>query len=176
MKNSWFMTVIGVGIILTVIIALNYSATKKATPLSEIFPEEEESAPGDVEYEFIDTKNNKASEVVGTQSSQTPKTSNLSVSAPKVEKLDSAQPMTPPTMPFTIQIASFKDKSKAEKALEDLKKKGYSAGFIVAKDVGEGNVRHRLYVGEFATKPQAEEFLANVKKDYSDSFLIQLRK
>lgn len=176
MKNSWVMTVVGVGIILTVVIALNYSAKRKATPLSEIFPEEEESAPVDVEYEFIDTKSDKASAVVDIQNSQTPKTSNLSASAPKVEKLDSAKPMTAPTMPFTIQIASFKDKSKAEKALEDLKKKGYSAGFIVAKDLGEGNVRHRLYAGEFATKAQAEEFLTNVKKDYSDSFIIQLKK
>lgn len=153
------MTVVGVGIVLTVVIALNYSAKKKATPLSEIFPEEEESASIELEYEFVDIKSNKISEAADVQ-----------------EKSDSAKPVMTPAPAFTIQIASFKDKTKAERALEDLKKKGYPGGFIVTKDLGEGNVRHRLYAGEFATKAQAEEFLTNVRKDYPDSFIIQLTK
>lgn len=159
MKNSWFITVVGVGFVLTVVIALNYSAKKKATPLSEIFPEEEESAPAGLEYEFVDIKSNKIPEAADVQ-----------------QKLDSAKPVMKPTPAFTIQIASFKDRTKAEKALEDLKKKGYPAGLIVTKDLGEGNLRHRLYAGEFATNVQAEEFLVNVRKDYPDSFIIQLTK
>ena len=51
MKNSWLVWIFLVGVVVTVFIAFNYQGSKKAVPLSEIFPEDE--TPMDVEYEFV---------------------------------------------------------------------------------------------------------------------------
>lgn len=74
---------------------------------------------------------------------------------------------------FTIQVASFQDKAKAEKIIEELKNKGY-APTISAKGLGEKGIWHRVFVGDFETEDEAGEALKMLKENYKDSF-IKLR-
>ena len=73
--------------------------------------------------------------------------------------------------PFTIQVASFRDQSKAQKALDDLRKSGYD-GFMAMKDLKEKGTWYRVCVGTFDTKDQADQILSKLKKDHKDSFII----
>ncbi len=78
-----------------------------------------------------------------------------------------------PQKPFTIQVASFQDRAKAEIVVKELGKADFSPT-ISATDLGEKGVWYRVCVGNFDTEDQASEFLKTLKKDYKDSF-IKLR-
>jgi cell division septation protein DedD len=80
-------------------------------------------------------------------------------------------PVELPKNNFTIQVASFRDVLKAQKVLEDLKTK-YSSAHIVAKDLGEKGLWHRVCVGQFATRAEATGFLEDVKMVYKDSLVV----
>ena len=71
---------------------------------------------------------------------------------------------------FTIQVASFQDKLKAERLAEELKKKGYKAT-ISTKDLGGKGIWHRILVGDFDGKEEAAKFLQELKVKYKDSFV-----
>src|SRR3989338_1357358 len=64
--------------------------------------------------------------------------------------------------PLTIQVHSFQDQAKAQKAVDDLRKLGFSAE-IVKRDLKEKGVWYRVCVGEFETKSQAQEELAQLQ-------------
>lgn len=74
---------------------------------------------------------------------------------------------------FTIQVASFQDKARAELVSEELKKKGYIP-VISAKDLGDKGTWYRVWVGDFESEEKARELLKTLKEDYKDSF-IKLR-
>jgi len=63
---------------------------------------------------------------------------------------------------FTIQVASFKTKDKAQKEASNLKEKGYEI-FVLSK----GN--HSIVcVGKFAQRMEAKKFSAKLKNRYTD--------
>lgn len=72
--------------------------------------------------------------------------------------------------PFTIQVASFQDKTRAEIVVEELKKKGY-APIISTKDLAEKGTWHRVFVGDFDTEEQAMSLLDKLRVEYKDSFI-----
>lgn len=88
------------------------------------------------------------------------------------EKATTAQPLTA-GVGFTIQVASFQDKARAELVSEELKKKGYIP-VISAKDLGDKGTWYRVWVGDFESEEKARELLKTLKEDYKDSF-IKLR-
>lgn len=71
---------------------------------------------------------------------------------------------------FTIQVASFQDKARAELVSEELKKKGYIP-VISAKDLGDKGTWYRVWVGDFESEEKAGELLKTLKEDYKDSFI-----
>ena len=196
MKNSWLIWVFIVGIAITALIAFNYYSEKSKVPLSEIFSEEE-TFPVDVEYEFVE------GEKQGVQVSTavpTPAVQQMAkVEESKITTTPSAAPATPTQIteqslkpapqavsqevsqteynkiPFTIQVASFKDKVHAEKLTEELKNKGFS-GYWLARNLGEKGTWYRVYVGNFDSKQQAEELLTKVKNEYTSSFIISPKR
>jgi DedD protein len=177
MRNSWLTWVFVGLVVITVLFIFNYQGGKGTVPLSEIFPDEE-SEPHAIEYEFVDateqaTPQEPPASKTAPKEVQTQQSSAAAVATPLKETAT-----TPAEVPeeikeilFTIQVASFKDKTKADKALEDLKKKGYAA-YNFTRDLGDKGVWYRIYVGKFDTKSQAEELLTEVKKEYSNSFII----
>lgn len=89
------------------------------------------------------------------------------------EKAATAQAILTAGVGFTIQVASFQDKARAELVCEELKKKGYMP-VISAKDLGDKGVWYRVSVGDFENEEKARELLKILKEDYKDSF-IKLR-
>ena len=68
---------------------------------------------------------------------------------------------------FTIQLASYKNKQTALREAENLNKKGYDSSVIVR---GNYNI---LCVGNFSNKEQAKPILSELKRKYSDSYIIR---
>lgn len=203
MKNSWLISVFVVGVVITVLVAFNYQGKKNKVSLSEIFPDEE-SYPVEVEYEFADESAPKAEQkapimkpaeivkpVEPAKPAKAVTTTEVSKAMTAVQTQTAAKVSTPVTttvaspkvtqdaefskIPFTIQIASFKDQSSAEKTAGELKQKGY-VSFIASRDLGAKGTWYRVYVGQFDSKSQADLSLAEVKKEYKDSFIISPKK
>jgi len=76
---------------------------------------------------------------------------------------------------FTVQIASFKDLKNAEEALTKIRIKTPSA-YISSHDLGAKGVWHRVYVGQFELRSEAEVTLNDVKQSYDSSFIISPKK
>jgi cell division septation protein DedD len=71
---------------------------------------------------------------------------------------------------FTIQVASFQDKSRAEIVANDLKQKGYQP-VISPKELPDKGTWYRVFVGDFATEEEAKSLLGKLKENYKDSFI-----
>lgn len=91
------------------------------------------------------------------QQKQTPAATNA---APSLEKREKGT--------FTIQVASFKEKGKAQMEAKRLKSKGYEI-FVLPK--GKHSI---VCVGKFAIKDEATEFLNKLKNKYSDCLVRRL--
>jgi len=74
---------------------------------------------------------------------------------------------------FTIQVASFQDKARAEIVASSLKQKGYQPA-ISPKGLPEKGTWYRVFVGDFDTEEEAKTLLDKLKEDHKDSF-IKLR-
>jgi len=179
MKNSILVWAFVIGIIAAVLFAFNYQGNKSTIPLSEIFPEEE-TFPVDVAYEFVDSEASKQenadrvptpTNIESTESAiEAAKAVENTVEVSAKVKEDLTQPAAG-EVPFTIQIASFKSKDAAVRSLAKVLDKGYK-GFIVSRNLGEKGTWHRVYVGIFQDKPQAQDELSKVQQDYPGSFVI----
>ena len=73
---------------------------------------------------------------------------------------------------FAVQVYSFQDKSRAVKALENLKAGGYKA-FLVVSDLGEKGTWYRIRVGGIADEKAAEDMLQDVRKNYKSGFIVK---
>ncbi|VAX35120.1 hypothetical protein MNBD_UNCLBAC01-2113 [hydrothermal vent metagenome] len=178
MRNSvGFWIFIG-SLVVIVLATFHYQKNKEVVPLSEIFPDEE-TIPVDVEYEFVETKEEE------------PETIQVSEKVEKIEQVevDAKEEVIVPVKEvikepvkavvknikgsFTIQVASFKKKDSANKKLAELAKKGYDTAYIASRDLGAKGVWYRVYIGNFETKSLAQKFLVKVKSDYKGSFIIK---
>ena len=74
---------------------------------------------------------------------------------------------------FTIQVASFQDKARAEIVANGLKQKGYQPA-ISPKELPEKGTWYRVFVGDFDREEEAKSLLDKLKEDHKDSF-IKLR-
>ncbi len=168
MRKSW-MTWIIIVFVITVFAVFNYQEGKDAVPLSEIFPDEE-VFPVDVAYEFAQEE---TAPVKGKEALPAPQEAKAVIPAET-----SIQNLVPPesisigkTAAYTIQIASFKDKKRAEEALASIKVNVPSA-YIASRDLGEKGVWYRIYAGQFERRAEADLTLNDVKQNYDSSFVI----
>lgn len=180
MKNSWLVWIFVVGVIVTVFVAFNYEKGKNAIPLSEIF-KEEQSMPVDVEYEIVQSEGTQAQGDITMTAPATPAEPKLAqkpakpaaqapaqivLEAPQTKESNTSSPAIDfSKVPFTIQVASFKEQSKAQKILDTLKSKGY-AGQIVARNLGDQGIWNRVYVGQFNAKSEADAYLQRIQSDF----------
>ena len=157
MKRSWIVWIMIAGAIITALVIFNGENTKDVS-LSDLFPED--TLPADVEYEFV-----------GNEELPVEAAAPVPAPVPSVAQPTNLMPVEGAKIPYTIQVASFKEKSQAEKTLENVSAKNYPA-YILSRDLGDKGIWYRVYIGKFDTKLQAEEFLTKVKQDYPDSFII----
>jgi cell division septation protein DedD len=57
---------------------------------------------------------------------------------------------------YTVQTASYQERSMAEDEVKRLKKRGFAA-FIVSSEIAGKGVRHRVRIGRFANRAAAEK-------------------
>src|SRR3989338_3241359 len=198
MKHTWLIWFLIVGVIVTILVALNYEGRQQTVPLNEIFSEEETRA---IEYEFIEADNTLSRLVNNVTTSERGQVTAAASKAPEpsqrpVPKLSAVPPVSvsqvsaKPSGPsvavsvpapqsgknfFTIQVASFKDKERAEKAVTQIQQKGDSAAYIGSKPREGGGFWYRVYIGQFNAKQEATELLAKIQQDYKDSFILLLQ-
>jgi cell division septation protein DedD len=178
MKNSWLIWLFVVVAIVTIFAVFNHQSVQKQKSLSEIFPNNEEVIPIDVEYEYIDTEPQTPSETRGTYQAETtaPAASETAQAESKVnitvERIEKPEVATNGSLPaFTIQIGSFRKQSQAEEVVAKLKNAGHDS-FIVSRDLGEKGVWYRVYAGRFNTKADANAYLPKLQSMYKDAFVI----
>lgn len=85
-----------------------------------------------------------------------------------VVPVQNPQPMMAAPGNYTIQLASFQNKTLAQKEAAALKKKGLAA-LVVSK--GSYNI---VCVGSFSSKESAKTLLTELRKKYQDSFIRRL--
>lgn len=201
MKRTWLVWILMGGVLVTVLIAFNYERGKETVPLSEIFPGKG-ALHNEVEYEFFDT-DEKGSALVATPEMKQPsrpvqsapaaaaKAPVTSVPAKQASAVTSstAKPKTTVVTPasssggttitggsgkiYTIQVAAFKERSRADKAVAQAQQKGYSA-YVDEKSRSDGSIWHQICIGKFDTQSPAKELLIKIKQDYKDGFIRTL--
>jgi cell division septation protein DedD len=72
---------------------------------------------------------------------------------------------------FAVQVFSFKEKSRADVSLQQLKDKGYPA-YVMMSDLGPRGVFYRVRVGSFATEQEAKQSLESVTRDFKSGIIV----
>jgi len=187
LHNSWLLWVFFIGVIVTVLFAVNYQGTKGGVPISEIFTDEE-IFPVDIAYDQEVQKQAKVEPAVKSLKQEVPVAQATAAFAVKKEpavsesavQIASSDAVEPPkaidknklsNVLYTIQVASFKEKSRAEKIVNELKSKEHFS-YIGVRDLGEKGKWYRVYVGRFNVKTEADAYLSEIKKLYKSSFII----
>lgn len=83
------------------------------------------------------------------------------------------KPSLKPLTGFAVQVGSFKDKSMAQSEVAKLKGRGYNA-YLMTVDLPSKGTRHRVRVGEFASREEAGTVLKELKaqQGLKDAFVI----
>ncbi len=84
------------------------------------------------------------------------------VEAPKV---------IPSSLSFAVQVYSFKDKARADAALEKLKAKGYKA-YVMISDLGARGIWYRVRVGSFANEVEAKDSLDAIIAEFKSGIIV----
>ena len=77
----------------------------------------------------------------------------------------------PPKDSFAVQVYSFKDKARADAAIEKLKAKGYKS-YIMVSDLGARGVWYRVRVGSFGTEEEARTELDAITVDFKSGIIV----
>lgn len=197
MKNNWLIIVFIVGVIVTVFVAFNYQGGRDTVSLNEIFPDEGDYDV-DIEYEFVDQKNQEQRQVdtiVADQQetvviekvlpvevkpqvvkSEPAVVPEKKVVVPEVKKTVVQASSSAKTLSaYAIQVSSHKSMAKADAMVVKLKAKGFDA-YSKMRNLGEKGIWYRVYVGRFSTKQAAQNKLPSVKAIYPNSFVISPKK
>lgn len=191
MKRTWLVWTLVGGVVVTVLVAFNYERGKETVPLTEIFPDQQ-GLNTDVEYEFFDTDEKGSAPATITQNksvapvapppaavSAKPLASakkvpaNVTKNSPPASAPAVAATPTPSAGSgkiFTIQVAAFKERSKADIAVQQAQKKGYPA-YVDERSRNDGSVWYQICVGKFDTQGPAKELLTKIKQDYKDGYI-----
>jgi cell division septation protein DedD len=106
---------------------------------------------------------------VGDLLSATPVTTEpkdgLTALAADASKVPGGAELAPPGMDggFQLQVASFKDQPDADRLVEDLRRRGHRA-YRLAAQVPEKGLWHRVRIGPFKTKFEANKYKAEFER------------
>ena len=76
---------------------------------------------------------------------------------------------------FAVQVYSFQDHNRADKALENLKAAGYKA-YMEVSDLGEKGTWYRVRIGGIENEEKAKAILEEVRKNYQSGIIIKPKK
>lgn len=77
----------------------------------------------------------------------------------------------PQHVTLAVQVYSFKEKTRAEAALNNIKNKGYNA-YIMVSDLGARGIWYRVRVGTFNNETDAKKALERVSKDFKSGIIV----
>ncbi len=72
---------------------------------------------------------------------------------------------------YAIQVYSFKDKTRADAALDKLKSKGYKA-YVMVSDLGARGIWYRVRVGSFSTETDARNVLDPIISEFKSGIIV----
>lgn len=200
MKRTWLVWTLVGGVLVTVLIAFNYERGKDAVPLSEIFPEKGAlNSEVEYEFFDTDEKGSALVSTAETKqqslrpvqpspavAAKVPAASTPIAKQPAVSPGPVAKPKAAATVTagasmgpaagggsgkiYTIQVAAFKDRSRADKAVAQAQQKGYSA-YVDERSRDDGGTWYQICIGKFDAQSPAKELLTKVKQDYKDGFI-----
>jgi len=111
----------------------------------------------------------------------TPETKEKEEEKPRVAKVEEPKVQAIPEQKlpmgkFTINVASFRQKVRAERLMGELKNKGYKA-FVAEASIPKRGTWYRVSVGRFPSRGEAETFARELKeKEGLDSFVRELKE
>ncbi|MBF0594231.1 MAG: SPOR domain-containing protein [Candidatus Omnitrophica bacterium] len=76
-----------------------------------------------------------------------------------------------PKESYAIQVYSFKDKTRADTALEKLKAKGHKA-YVMVSDLGARGIWYRVRVGSFTNEDEAKKELETVTNEFKSGIIV----
>ena len=112
---------------------------------------------------------------------RTPETAEKEEEKPRVAKVEEPKVRAIPEQKlpvdkFTINVASFRTKVRAERFMEKLNKKGYKA-FVAEASIPKRGTWYRVSVGRFPSRGEAEALARALKeKEGLDSFVRELKE
>lgn len=162
-------------LVIGLLVVLNYQpAEKKPVEDFDEFAEitdEAEDTGGQIIYETIEP----APEPASTEEAQTQAPASVPTPAEPTAPSQAAPAQPQPVQSqltanfYSIQVASSKDLARAQELAGRLKKEGLAAE-VISQSV-EGSTWHRVYVGRYATKEEANAKLPALRQKYPDSFI-----
>ena len=164
-KSRWPLLVFVMGILVIVVLILKHLYLEAGKEDIEVISSSS--------FEEVDNTSSPASKLEDKKEELAKGEDESLEKEPQVvsSKLSTENTSEVPKKRFSLQICSFRDRLKAEKIVEELKREGYP-GYVVSKDLGEKGVWFRVRIGEFETKEEAEEIAQKVKQEYKDSFIV----
>jgi cell division septation protein DedD len=77
---------------------------------------------------------------------------------------------------YTVNVASFRERVRAERLTKELEKKGYKA-FVEEAPISKKGTWYRVAVGRFSSRGEAQTFARTLKeKEKMDSFVRELKE
>jgi cell division protein FtsN len=186
-ENKWFVLIFTICAVLIIVIGLNHfylKTNQESISLQEVTLEEESLEVSSVETPITPEltleeplSQQEPSPQESLPQAESPQEGVLPQEvAPKVEAAFPPKELSPADIPegrFVIQVASFRDKSKADGIVKELQNQGFSA-YTVSKDLAGQGLWYRVWIGEFSTKEEVTIMLDKVRKKYKDSFIKPL--
>ena len=136
-----------------------------APKVAEVMPPAEEKAPAPKVAEAMPPVEEKAPTLEATMEAKEAieETDKGTAIAEEAKRKSPSPPETAPAEAFTINLASFKPKEKADQYVEELKKLGIDA-YIWEVNLPEKGKWHRVAVGHFPTLKEAKDYKEELKK------------
>ena len=149
----------------------------KKYPLASIEREEEPAMPGAVEEKKREEQALKGAVVeverpeISAKEEEKPQVA--MVEEPKGRAIPEAKL---PTGRYTVNVGSFRERARAERLMNVLKKKEYKA-FVVEAAIPQRGTWYRVSVGRFSTREEAQVFARALKeKERIDYFVTELKE
>lgn len=73
---------------------------------------------------------------------------------------------------LAIQVYSFKEKPRADAAVQKLKEKGHENAYIMVSDLGTRGIFYRVRVGPFSNEADAQKVLEEINTDLKSGIIV----
>jgi len=178
-KSSAF--VIGRGLIITVILFTSSISfiigyfVGRSTPKEGSTIRSLQEDPKDMSDQSLDVtsqQKDQPEDIVPSKEERTQKTTG-EINTEAVKNTQQTQKLT--KIMYTVQVGAFKDAPDAESLKVKLDKKGFKA-FVLPTESNRGGKLYKVWVGEFATKKEAEILSLKIKKTEGLQAFVTFKK